>query len=61
MSEKNTKSKEELDAEKEKEEIEKQTRLLKQIQESEDLLKFTLDERKKLIAQKKKKLKKKKN
>ncbi len=59
MSEKNTKSKEELDAEKEKEEIEKQTRLLKQIQESEDLLKFTLDERKKLLAQKKKEIEKK--
>jgi hypothetical protein len=54
MSEKNTKSKEELDAEKEKEEIEKQTRLLKQIQESEELLKFTIDERKKLMTQKKK-------
>ena len=44
MSEKNSKAKEELDPEKEKEEIEKQTRLLKQIQESEDLLKFTLVE-----------------
>ena len=38
---------------------EKQLRILKQIQESEDLLKFTLDERKKLITQKKKEIEKK--
>ena len=59
MSEKNTKPKEELDPEKEKEEIEKQTRLLKQIQENDELLKFTLDERKKLLSQKNKEIEKK--
>ncbi len=59
MSEKNSKPKEEIDPEKEKEEIEKQTRLLKQIQESEELLKFTIDERKKLMTQKKKEIEKK--
>ena len=59
MSEKNIKSKEDVDPEKEKEEIEKQTRLLKQIQENDELLKFTLDERKKLLSQKNKELEKK--
>ena len=59
MSEKNIKSKEDVDPEKEKEEIEKQTRLLKQIQENDDLLKFTLDERKKLLSQKNKEIEKK--
>ena len=59
MSEKNIKSKEDVDPEKEKEEIEKQTRLLKQIQENDELLKFTLDERKKLLSQKNKEIEKK--
>jgi len=57
MSEKNIKSKEDVDPE--KEEIEKQTRLLKQIQENDELLKFTLDERKKLLSQKNKEIEKK--
>ena len=59
MSEKNIKSKEDVDPEKEKEEIEKQTRLLKQIRENDDLLKFTLEERKKLLSQKNKEIEKK--
>ena len=59
MSEKNIKSKEDVDPEKEKEEIEKQTSLLKQIQENDELLKFTLDERKKLLSQKNKEIEKK--
>ena len=40
---------------KEKEELEKQTRLLKQIKEAEDLLKFTQEERKTVTNKKKKK------
>ena len=44
---------------KEKEELEKQTRLLKQIKEAEDLLKFTQEERKTVTNQKKKEIEKK--
>ena len=57
MSERNKKGKDEKEIDKiEKEEMEKQNRLNKEIKNNDDILKFTIEERKKLIAQKKKEI-----
>ena len=53
MTEPSKKGKDEIETEKkEKEEMEKQNLLNKEIKSMDDILKFTLEERKKLIAQK---------
>ena len=57
MSERNKKGKDEKEIDKiEKEEMEKQNLLNKEIKSMDDILKFTLEERKKLIAQKDKEI-----